>query len=325
MAIGGRFTNACKLTTLLHLLHRREPTMDRLKAMATLVRIVDSGSLSAAANASGQSTASVVRTLAALEKHLGTRLLNRNTRHLALTDEGAEFLAWSRRILAEFDEVEHGFDARRKSPGGLLRITAPVEFGRRYVAPLVNEFLALHPAIQVELTLLDRLVDLLDEGVELAIRIGQLPDSSLIATPLGHTRLVRCASPEYLQRSGVPQQPSDLLAHACIGFAPQGRQWQFQEQGAVVTRSVSVRMTTNQIQVASLACQQGVGIGQLLHYQVASELADGRLVRVLQAYELADLPIQMVYPHARLLSARVRQFIDWASPRLGAVIPDPAE
>lgn len=297
--------------------------MDRLKAMATLVRIVDSGSLSGAANASGQSAASVVRTLAALEKHLGTRLLNRNTRHLALTDEGAEYVAWSRRILAEFDEVEHGFDARRKSPGGVLRITAPVEFGRRYVAPLVNEFLALHPAIQVELTLLDRLVDLLDEGVELAIRIGQLPDSSLVATPLGHTRMVYCASPGYLSSHGAPQQPADVLEHACIVFAPQGRQWQFQEQGAVVSRTVPARMATNQIQVVSLACQQGVGIARLLHYQVASELEDGRLVRVLRDFELPDVPIQMVYPHARLLSARVRQFIDWAAPRLSAAVPDP--
>lgn len=298
--------------------------MDRLKAMATLVRIVDSGSLSAAANASGQSTASVVRTLAALEKHLGTRLINRTTRRLALTDEGTEFLAWSRRILAEFDEVEHGFDARRKSPGGLLRITAPVEFGRRYVAPLVNEFLALHPSIQVELILLDRLVDLLEEGIELAIRIGQLPDSSLVTMPLGHTRLVHCASPAYLQDKGTPRQPSDLQDHACVAFAPQGKHWQFLEQDTVVSRTVPARMTTNQIQVASLACQQGVGIGRLLHYQIASELTDGRLVRVLPAFELPDIPIQMVYPHARLLSSRVRQFIDWASPRLAALIPDPA-
>lgn len=324
MSIGRCFTNACKLTTLLQLLHRRGLKLDRLKAMATLVRIVDSGSLSAAANASGQSTASVVRTLAALEKHLGTRLLNRNTRRLALTDEGAEFLAWSRRILAEFDEVEHGFDARRKSPGGLLRITAPVEFGRRYVAPLVNEFLALHPTIQVELILLDRLVDLLEEGIELAIRIGQLPDSSLVMTLLGYTRLVHCASPAYLHANGTPRQPSDLLDHACVAFAPQGKQWQFLEQGNVVPRAVTARMTTNQIQVASLACQQGVGISRLLHYQVADELADGRLVRLLPAFELPDIPVQMVYPHARLLSARVRQFIDWASPRLGAVIPNPA-
>ncbi|MFV3334930.1 LysR family transcriptional regulator [Pseudomonas sp. NY15437] len=298
--------------------------MDRLKAMATLVRIVDSGSLSAAANISGQSTASVVRTLAALEKHLGARLLNRNTRRLALTDEGAEFVAWSRRILAEFDEVEHGFDARRKSPGGLLRITAPVEFGRRYVAPLVNEFLALHPSIQVELILLDRLVDLLEEGIELAIRIGQLPDSSLVMTSLGYTRYVHCASPEYLCANGTPQQPTDLLDHACIALAPIGKQWQFLEHGNVVPRAVPARMTTNQVQVASLACQQGVGISRLLHYQVADELANGRLVRLLQTFELPDIPIQMVYPHARLLSARVRQFIDWASPRLGSSIPKPA-
>lgn len=298
--------------------------MDRLKAMATFVRIVDSGSLSAAAVQSGQSAAAVVRTLAALEKHLGARLLNRNTRRLALTDEGAEFLAWSRRILAEFDEVEHGFDARRNLPGGLLRLTAPVEFGRRHVAPLVNAFLAAHPATRVELTLLDRMVDLLEEGLDLAVRIGQLPDSSLVAVPLGRTRLVVCASPRLLERAGPVLHPSALSAHDCIVFAPQGRHWAFHVEGSPVTATVSARLLTNQAQAACQACVQGLGIARLLHYQVAEELADGRLTRLLREYETPDVPIQMVYPHARLLPPRVRQFIDWIAPRLSAAIPDPA-
>lgn len=297
--------------------------MDRLKAMMTFVRIVDAGSLSGAAQVSGQSTAAVVRSLAALEQHLGTRLLNRNTRRLALTDEGAEFLAWSRHILAQFEEVEQAFDARRKIPGGLLRITTPVAFGQRYVAPVVNEFLSLHDGISVELMLLDRMVDLLDEGLELAIRIGKLPDSSLVAAHLGNTRLVVCASPDYLRKHGPVRHPTELLDHPCITFAPQGKQWHFQDRDGVLATPVSALMTTNQVQVACQACVAGLGITRLLHYQVARELEEGRLVRLLQPFELADIPIQMVYPYSRLLSSRVRQFIDWASPRLSAMIPSP--
>lgn len=297
--------------------------MDRLKAMSTFVRIVDSGSLSAAAEAAGQSAASVVRTLAALEKHLGVRLLNRNTRRLALTDEGAEVLAWSRRVLAEFEAVEHSFEARRSQPEGVLRMTAPVEFGRRHVAPLVNEFLRDHPAMGAELVLLDRVVDLLEEGLDLAIRIGQLPDSTMVALPLGRTRAVVCAAPGYLETSGPVPHPSSLREHPCVAFLPQGRQWHFQEAGEGIAQEIRARLVVNQVQTASLACLQGLGVARLLHYQVADELADGRLVRLLQAFEPPDLPIQMVYPHSRLLSPRVRRFIDWAAPRLRASVPDP--
>lgn len=321
--------------------------MDKLKAMATFVRIVDSGSLTAAADATGQSTASVVRSLAALEKHLGVRLLNRNTRRLALTDEGTEFLAWSRRMLAEFDDFEHRLDVRRHEPGGLLRMTAPVEFGHRHVAPIINEFLRRHPAMRVELILVDRIVDLLEEGLDLAIRIGNLPDSAMVALPLGRTRPVVCASPDYLASAGPVDHPSALPTHACIAFLPQGCDWQFREapgsaarhrgaagqtgpepralpaSGAPVDTAVVARLASNQVQAVRLAGQQGLGIVRLFHYQVAEELADGRLVRLLSAFEPPDISIQMVYPHARLLSPRVRQLIDWAAPRLRASIPDP--
>jgi len=298
--------------------------MDRLKAMATFVRIVEAGSLSAAAAMSNQSAASVVRSLASLEKHLGVRLLNRNTRRLALTAEGSEFLVWSRRMLAEFDEVEHNFDARRHRPGGLLRITAPVEFGRRYVAPLISAFLASNPAIQIELTLLDRMVDLLHEGMDLAIRIGHLPDSTLVATTVGRTRLVTCASPGFLGESGTIVDPAALRKIACIAFALQGNLWQFLREGVAITEEISARLTTNQAEVASQACVNGLGVARLLHYQVATELKDGRLVRLLSAFDPDDVPIQMVYPHSRLMSPRIRLFIDWAVPRLAAQLPNPA-
>lgn len=300
--------------------------MDRLKAMATFVRIVDSGSLSAAADASGQSHAAVVRSLAALEKHLGVRLLNRTTRRLALTDEGQEYLAWSRRILAEFDEVEQRYEASRDQPGGLLRLTAPVEFGRRHVAPLVTTFLACQPAMRADLILLDRLVDLVDEGLDLAIRIGHLPDSSMVALAAGRTRFVVCASPAYLAGAGPIETPAALGNHACITFLPQGQAWPFRDPDhvdGIRTETITARMASNQIQAVSHACQQGLGIARLLHYQVADELASGRLIRLLRAHESADVPIQLVYPHARLQAPRVRLFIDWVLPRLARSLPDP--
>ncbi|MFV3076717.1 LysR family transcriptional regulator [Niveispirillum fermenti] len=291
--------------------------------MATFVRIVDAGSLSAAAGQTGRSVASVVRTLAALEAHLGTRLLNRTTRRLALTDEGAEFLEWSRRILAEFDAVEHRFDARRQGSGGLLRLTAPVELGRRHVAPLVAAFLRQHPAMRVDLLLLDRVVDLLEEGLDLAIRIGHLPDSSMVAKTVGRTRQVVCASPDFLQGTGPVAHPSDLQALDCIAFLPQDRHWHFQVGDDSVAAAISARVATNQVQLNCDMCLQGLGVARLLHYQAADALADGRLVRLLRPFEPPDIPIQMVYPHSRLLSARVRRFIDWAAPRLEAALPDP--
>lgn len=288
--------------------------MDRLKAMSIFVRIVDSGSLTAASEACGQSTASVVRSLAALEQHLGVRLLNRNTRRIALTAEGADFLEWSRRMLAEFESVEQRLATR--TPSGLLRLTAPVEFGQCHIAPLVNRFLLAMPGMRVELVLLDRVVDLLNEGLDLAVRIGPLPDSSLIATTLGYTRLITCASPAYLAAAPALRHPSDLMQHHCIGVPTSGEPWTFDHGGKAFGVSVSTRLVTNHVRAARQACVDGLGVTRLMHYQIADALADGRLLRLLPDFEPAALPIQWVYPHARLQSARVRHFLDWMDPLL---------
>jgi len=300
--------------------------MDKLKAMANFVRIVDSGSLSAAADATGQSVASLVRSLAGLERHLGVRLLNRSTRRMALTSEGEEYLAFSRRTLAEFDDMEQRLEARDGMVRGVLRITAPVEFGQRYVAPLVNAFLKDHPDIAVELSLDDHVVPLLDERLDLAIRIGHLPDSTMMARKIGTTRLITCASPEYLHGAPAIDCPASLREHACITLAAQGRQWYFRQNDKAVAEEVVPRLVCNQIRAASLACVSGVGITRLMHYQVADELADGRLVRILRDFEPEDLPIQLVYPHALALSPRVRAFVEWAGEKLeqGAPAPDGA-
>jgi len=299
--------------------------MDRLKAMANFVRIVDSGSLSAAADATGQSVASLVRSLAALERHLGVRLLNRSTRRMALTDEGAEYLSWSRRVLADFDDMEQRLEARDGIARGLLRITAPVEFGQRYVAPIVNTFLKEHGAMRVELSLNDQVLPLLDERLDLALRIGHLPDSAMVARQIGATRLVTCASPEYLRTATVLDHPASLRDHACITFAAHGRRWYYRHKGKELAEEISPRLVCNQIRTATLACVQGVGVARLAHYQVADELADGRLVRILREFEPADLPIQLVYPHGLQLSPRVRAFVEWAYPQLERVTPNPGK
>ncbi|WP_313026796.1 LysR family transcriptional regulator [Pseudomonas lopnurensis] len=297
--------------------------MDRLKAMANFVRIVENGSLSSAADATGQSVASLVRSLAALERHLGVRLLNRSTRRMALTNEGEEYLAWSRRVLADFDDMEQRLEARDGAVRGLLRVTAPVEFGQRYVAPLVNAFLKAHPELRVELSLSDQVLPLLDERLDLALRIGHLPDSAMVARQLGATRLVTCASPGYLRSAPAIDSPEALRKHACITLASQGRHWYYRHDGKEVAEPIAPRLVCNQIRAASLACVQGLGITRLMHYQVADELADGRLVRILREFEPADLPIQLVYPHSLQLSPRVRAFVEWAGPRLERGMPDP--
>ena len=294
--------------------------MDKLRAMETFVRIVDRGSLTAAAETLSTSLPSVVRTLAALESELGVRLLNRTTRRLSPTDEGREYFERSKRVLAEVDEAEAALSARRVAPKGRLRITAPVMFGRLRVAPLVTEFVLRHPALQIELTLLDRIVDLVEEGIDAGIRIARLPDSTLVAVPVGQTRRVVCASPAYLKRAGTPKTPRDLMQHRCISFSglAAGNAWSLGGGNGHVQIEVPSALATNQVDAAIDACLRGVGPGQFLCYQVQALLDVGKLKRVLQSFEPEPVPIQLVYPQARLLSTNVRAFVDWAVPRLRA-------
>lgn len=306
--------------------------MDKLRGMEVFVRIVEAGSLTAAAGVLNVSLTSVVRSLATLEGALGTRLLNRTTRRIAVTDEGREYFERCRRVLAEVEEAENALSARQAKPAGKLVITAPVMFGRLHVGPVVADFLVAYPAVHAELMLFDRVVDLLDEGMDVAVRIGHLRDSSLVAMPLGTTKRVICASPDYLQRAGTPDRPADLARHRCLqflGVVPRA-EWEFSGGGndRKVTRvPIKGVLTTNQIDVAFDACIKGLGCGVFLDYQVRDALAAGSLQRVLQDFELAPIPVQIVYPHSRLLSSRVRSFVDWTVPRLRqrlAAISDPA-
>ncbi|MGV3497255.1 MAG: LysR family transcriptional regulator [Hydrogenophaga sp.] len=292
--------------------------MDKLRAMATFVRIVDGGSLTAAADAAGTSLTSVVRSLAALEQSLGTRLLNRTTRRLSLTAEGRDYAQRCRQILAAVDEADAALGAQKASLSGRLALTAPVTFGRLHVAPLVTSFLKQHPDLSVELLLLDRVVDLLEEGLDLAVRIGELPDSSLVAIPLGKVRRVCCASAAYLRRHGTPREPSDLLKHRCIGFKGNGPNpdWRFKVAGRTVRVPVAPVFVTNQIEASIDASIAGLGCVSLLHYQARAGLESGALKEVLRGYEVDPLPVHVLYRPDRLMSTRVRALLDWLVPRL---------
>lgn len=295
--------------------------MDKLRGMEVFVRIVEAGSLTAAAGVLNVSLTSVVRSLAMLEGALGTRLLNRTTRRIAVTDEGREYFERCRRVLAEVEEAENALSARQAKPAGKLAITAPVMFGRLHVGPVVADFLVAYPAVHAELMLFDRVVDLLDEGMDVAVRIGHLRDSSLIAVPLGTTKRVVCASPDYLRRAGTPDRPAGLAQHRCLqflGVVPRA-EWEFSDGGSdgkTIRVPIKGVLTTNQIDIAFDACIKGLGCGVFLDYQVRDALAAGSLQRVLQDFEPAPIPVQIVYPHSRLLSSRVRSFVDWTVPRL---------
>ncbi len=287
--------------------------MDKLRAMKTFVQIADEGSLTAAATALGMSLPAVVRSLAALEAELGARLFQRTTRRIAPTQEGLHYLARSRDILAAVAEADASLADQTQAPRGRLAITAPVLLGQRIVADFVTRFVAANARVRCSVQLLDRYVDLVDEGIDVGIRIGVLEDSSLVALRLGEVRHVVVASPSFLRRHGTPQQPSDLRAHPCVRLAgPVRPGWAFQDDGRKLHVAVDGPLDFNHAGAALQACEQGAGLGQFFSYQVQDALRERRLRIVLAAFEPPRLPVNIVYPHARLLPARTRAFIDAA-------------
>lgn len=298
--------------------------MDKLRAMQTFVRIVDQGSLTAAAASLGTSLPAVVRTLAALEAALQVRLLNRTTRRLALTDEGRAYLDSCRRILATIDEVETNLTARHVEPAGHLKLTAPVLFGQMYVAPAVTAFAARYPEVRCAMDFSDRVVNLLEEDIDVGIRIGPLHDSTLVARPVGQIRRVVVATPEFLRTHGVPRHPDDLTRAPCLRFSSgSAHWWTFQQDGRVFQVPVSGNLEFNQTAPAVAACAAGAGFGHFLSYQVAPWVASQALRIVLREFELAPWPLSIIYPHARLLPARTRAFIDWMKADLEPRFSDP--
>ncbi|ALD93663.1 LysR family transcriptional regulator [Cupriavidus gilardii] len=296
--------------------------MDKLRAMQTFVRIVDKGSLTAAATSLGTSLPAVVRTLAALEAHLQVRLLNRTTRRLALTEDGRSYLDSCRRILATIDEVEAGLTTRQVELAGHLTVTAPMLFGQMYVAPAVTRFVQRYPAVHCSLNFADRVVDLLEEGVDVGVRIGPLRDSTLIAQPVGRIRRVVVATPAFLRKHGVPRHPEDLAREPCLRFSNGNPHWwTFQDDGRVFQVQVTGNLEFNQTAPAVAACAAGAGFGHFLSYQVAPLVAEKKLRIVLEDYELAPWPLSVLYPHARMLPARTRALIDWLKADLAPRFP----
>jgi DNA-binding transcriptional LysR family regulator len=290
--------------------------MDKLRAMAGFVRIVDKGSLTAAAGELGVSLPAMVRNLAALERNVGATLLNRTTRRLHLTDEGRQYLEHCRAILGHLQEAEASLHSRHRAPSGRLAVTASALFGRHYVAPLVSEFVRRHPQVTPELLLVDRVVNLVEEGLDAAVRIGHLGDSSLVAIPVGQVRRVVCASPAYLRSHGTPRRPQELRAHRCIrftGLAPRA-EWTFRSRPGKV--SFDSALTCNLADTAIEACVEGLGLGAFLSYMVAPLVREGKLRYLLEEFEVEPLPIHFLYPHSRILSPTVRAFADLSVAKL---------
>jgi DNA-binding transcriptional LysR family regulator len=291
--------------------------MDKLRAIKTFVQIADDGSLTAAAATLGMSLPAVVRSLAALEAELGARLFQRTTRRLALTQEGLQYLARSRDILAAVAEADASLADEVQAPRGQLTITAPVLLGQRVITDFAVRFVATNPRIRCSVRLLDRFVDLVDEGMDVGIRIGALEDSSLVALRLGEVRHVVVASPPFLRRTGVPRHPSELRTRPCIRLAAPVRPgWAFQEAGRKLLVPVDGPLDFNHAGAALLACEQGAGFGQFFSYQVQEAVQARRLRIVLAPFEPPRQPVNIVYPHARLLPARTRAFIDAAKREL---------
>lgn len=287
--------------------------MDRFKQLETFASVAHRGSLSAAAQAEGVAPAIIGRRLDALEARLGVKLMVRTTRRLTLTFEGAAFLEHCQRILNDMQNAEASVSAGGVKASGHLRVTAPAGFGRRHVAPLLPAYLDSHPDVTVSLDLTDRLVDIVNEGIDLAVRIGQLDDSSLVGVKLADNRRVVVASPAYLRRRGTPDTPAALSAHDCLSFGSYGNQqrgWQFVVDGKPVAIRVNGPLECNDGAVLHAWALAGRGLAWRSMWEVGEELASGRLVSVLDAYAAPANAIHAVFPQRRHLPLRVRTFVD---------------
>ena len=291
--------------------------MDRLDAMAVFLAVVDAGSLSAAGRRLAMPLATVSRKLAELEAHLGARLVNRSTRRLEITDAGRAYEQACRRILDDIDGAERAAAGEYDTTRGELAITAPIVFGRLHVLPVVNEFLRANPEVDVRLMLGDRIAHLLDEHVDVAARIGVLPDSRLNAMPLGTLRLVACASPAYLKAHGTPRTPADLEQHRCITFeAVFPSPWRFAD-GTTFTPA-RPRVVVNTAEAAVDAAIAGIGVTRVLSYQADAALRGKQVRRLLREFEPEPVPVHLVWDGQQRVPSKLRTFLDFAAPRLRA-------
>jgi DNA-binding transcriptional LysR family regulator len=292
--------------------------MDRFEAMRTLSAAVDGGSLSAASRSLNLPLPTVSRRVSDLEAHLGSQLLIRTSRKLLLTESGEAFVASARRVMEELAEAERTASGEYRAPRGELLITAPVMFGKLHVAPIVHEFLSEYADVTVRLMLSDGVIDLVDNQIDVAIRIGRLPDSSLIARRAGAIRWVVCASPDYLERRGTPETPADLAAHDCIAYEglELDRDWPFQGPDGSYDVRVRPRYSVNTADAVIAGAVAGLGIACIFSYQVAESVRSGLLVPVLNEFAPAHYPVQVVHTARQHQALKVRAFLDFVAPRL---------
>jgi DNA-binding transcriptional LysR family regulator len=292
--------------------------MDRFESMTVLLAVVDAGSLSAAGRKLGMPLASVSRHLSDLEARLKAQLVIRTPRQLALTDAGHAYVAACRRILDEVGEAEREVSGEYKTPSGELVVTAPIVFGRLHVVPLIADFLEAYPDVDVHLVLGDRVVSLLEEQIDLAVRIGDLPDSNLIATRVGSIRQIVCGSPAYFERHGRPLVPANLATHRSVSFdaLTSSPSWRFANSTIDAAIPMRPRLVVNTAEAAIDAAIAGVGVTRVLSYQAEAALVSGKLVAVLEDFEPPSTPVSLVYANPGRLPLKLRVFIDFAVPRL---------
>lgn len=294
--------------------------MGRLHELEVFVAVADAGGLARAARRLRLSPPAVTRAVAALEDRLGARLFNRTTRSLTLTEVGRLFLDSARRILADLEEAQNAATGGVSAPRGHLSITASVTFGRSILTPVVCDFLQHNPQITASVTLLDRVANLVEEGFDLAVRIGELPDSGLIARKVGTVRRLLVASPDYLRRAGAPETAADLKRRSVIAFTGllPTREWRHRDRGRQVGTPIAPAFEVNDALAALDAAEQGHGIVPALSYMVQERIRAGTLVEVLAGLDQPDLPVHLVYPHSRLVAPKLRAFMDYACPLIAA-------
>ena len=298
--------------------------MNRLEAMSVVLAVAEAGSLSAAARQQKTPLATVSRKVSELEAHLQTKLFNRSSRALVPTDAGRSYIAAAKRILADVAEAERAASGEYTTPRGDLSVSAPVALGRMHLQPVVAEFLAAFPEVDVQLGLQDRAVNLLEEHVDVALRIGALADSSLIAVRIGEIRRVVCASPTYLKSRGSPKSPDDLSKHDCISYAPiqSPSTWTFKRGETEYVVPVRSRLLVSNLESACDAARAGVGITVLFSYLVAELVKAGELTPLLQDFQPPPWPVSFVYSPNRFMPVKLRAFLDFAAPRLRARLGD---
>lgn len=297
--------------------------MDRFQALQVFLKVAHHQGFAAAARELNLSPPAVTRAIAALEQHMGTRLLVRTTRSVRLTESGSRFLPDAERILTALAEAEAAAVGSHAAPTGTLRVTAPVLFGRLFVTPLLGQFLDAYPALTAQTLFVDRVVNLMDEGLDVAIRIGPLPDSSVTAIRVGEVRRVMFAAPKYLKKAGTPNRLEDLDGHRIIHALTMGgsEEWPFRDRESPVSRRVSPRLQMNTNDAVIDLALSGWGLSRLLSYQVAGHVAAGKLKIVLADFEPAAIPIHVLHQEGRFVSAKVRAFVDFIVERLRS---DPA-